>query len=74
MPSAVVREARRRLTLLENREVGSLTQPDLFAKAHLPCPSRRIRPSTALRDVNYDELSPREALEKLYQLHKLARS
>ena len=28
----------------------------------------------ALRDINCDELSPREALEKLYQLHKLAKS
>ncbi|MDA8259914.1 MAG: DNA mismatch repair protein MutS [Betaproteobacteria bacterium] len=73
MPSAVVREARRRLTLLENREVGSLTQPDLFASAP-PLPEPPHPALDALRDVNPDELSPREALEKLYQLHKLARS
>ncbi|MCM2289573.1 MAG: DNA mismatch repair protein MutS [Sulfuritalea sp.] len=73
MPSAVVREARRRLTLLENREVGSLTQPDLFASAP-PLPEPTHPALDALRDVNPDELSPREALEKLYQLHKLAKS
>jgi DNA mismatch repair protein MutS len=73
MPPAVVREARRRLALLENREVGSLTQPDLFASAPaLPEPPHPAL--DALRDVNPDELSPREALEKLYQLGKLAKS
>ena len=73
MPSAVVREARRRLTLLENREVGSATQPDLFASAP-PLPEPPHPALDALRDVNPDELSPREALEKLYQLHKLSKS
>ena len=73
MPSAVVREARRRLTLLENREVGSLAQPDLFASAP-PLPEPPHPALDALRDVNCDDLSPREALEKLYQLHKLAKS
>ena len=73
MPPAVVREARRRLALLENREVGSLTQPDLFASAPaLPEPPHPAL--DALRDVNPDELSPREALEKLYQLAKIAKS
>jgi DNA mismatch repair protein MutS len=72
MPPAVVREARRRLALLENREVGSLIQPDLFASAPaLPEPPHPAL--DALRDVNCDELSPREALEKLYQLARLAR-
>ena len=73
MPPAVVREARRRLTLLENREVGSLNQPDLFASAP-PLPEPPHPALDALRDINCDELSPREALEKLYQLHQLARS
>ncbi|MDP1733701.1 MAG: DNA mismatch repair protein MutS [Sulfuritalea sp.] len=73
MPPAVVREARRRLALLENREVGSLTQPDLFASAP-PLPEPPHPALDALRDLNPDELSPREALEKLYQLGKLAKS
>jgi DNA mismatch repair protein MutS len=73
MPSAVVREARRRLTLLENREVGSLSQPDLFASAP-PLPEPPHPALDALRDVNCDELSPREALEMLYKLKNLAKS
>ena len=73
MPPAVVREARRRLALLENREVGSLTQPDLFASAP-PLPEPPHPALDALRDITPDELSPREALERLYQLSKLAKS
>ena len=73
MPPAVVREARRRLTLLENREVGSATQPDLFASAP-PLPEPPHPALDALRDLDPDQLSPREALERLYQLIKLAKS
>jgi DNA mismatch repair protein MutS len=73
MPPAVVREARRRLSALENRDVGTSMQPDLFATA--PPPPEPPHPALdALRDLNPDELSPREALDKLYQLHKLAKS
>ena len=73
MPQAVVREARRRLALLENREAGSLAQPDLFATAP-PLPEPPHPALDALRDVEPDELTPREALEKLYELTRLARS
>jgi DNA mismatch repair protein MutS len=73
MPPAVVREARRRLALLENREAGSLAQPDLFASAP-PLPEPPHPALDALRDINPDEMSPREALERLYQLARLARS
>ncbi len=72
MPPAVVREARRRLALLENREAGSMQQPDLFASAP-PLPDPPHPALDALRDLNPDELSPREALDRLYQLNRLAR-
>ena len=72
MPPAVVREARRRLALLENREAGSMQQPDLFASAP-PLPEPPHPALDALRDLNPDELSPREALDRLYQLARLAR-
>ena len=73
MPPAVVREARRRLSVLENRDVGTSMQPDLFATA--PPPPEPPHPALdALRDLNPDELSPREALDQLYALAKLARS
>jgi DNA mismatch repair protein MutS len=73
MPPGVVREARRRLTLMENREAGTLTQPDLFASAS-PLPEPPHPALDALRDLNPDELSPRDALEKIYTLVKLAKS
>ena len=73
MPPSVVREARRRLTLMENREVGTLTQPDLFASAP-PLPEPPHPALDALRDLKPDELTPRDALEKLYTLTKLAKS
>ena len=73
MPPAVVREARRHLALLENREAGSSTQPDLFATAP-PLPEPPHPALDALRDLQPDELSPREALEKLYELARLAKS
>jgi len=73
MPPAVVREARRRLTLMENREAGTLMQPDLFASAP-PLPEPPHPALDALRDLNPDELSPRDALEKIYTLVKLAQS
>ena len=72
MPPAVVREAKRRLTLLENREAGSLVQPDLFASAP-PLPEPPHPALDALRDLNPDDLSPREALERLYELVRLAK-
>ncbi|MBI5898381.1 MAG: DNA mismatch repair protein MutS [Rhodocyclales bacterium] len=73
MPPAVVREARRRLTLLENREAGSLQQPDLFASAP-PLPEPPHPALDALRDLNPDDLSPREALDQLYQLVRLSKT
>jgi DNA mismatch repair protein MutS len=73
MPPAVVREARRRLMQMENREAGTLAQPDLFAAAPLP-PEPPHPVLDALRDLDPDMLTPREALERLYALTKLAKS
>ena len=73
MPPAVVREARRRLTVLENRDVGTHSQPDLFASAP-PLPEPPHLALDALRDLNPDELTPREALDRLYALVKLAKA
>jgi DNA mismatch repair protein MutS len=72
MPGSVVRDAKRRLVSLENREVATGPQPDLFA--HLPDPSAEpeLHPALeALREVDPDALSPREALGRLYELKKL---
>jgi DNA mismatch repair protein MutS len=76
MPGSVVRDARRRLVHLENREASALaddSQPDLFAS--LPAPAAEPEPHPLidrLRDLDPDALSPREALAKLYELKMAA--
>jgi DNA mismatch repair protein MutS len=73
IPAAVVRDARRRLRALENREVGSDTQPDLFAALPADEPDAPSHPAVAaLAELDPDSLSPREALEQLYALKRLA--
>ena len=70
IPGSVVRDARRRLAALENREVATHHQPDLFAA--LP-PAAEAEPHPlidALAAIDPDALTPREALEKLYELKK----
>ena len=73
VPGAVIRDARRRLRALENREIGAGPQGDLFATLPDSEPVVLSHPVlTALGDIDPDALSPREALERLYQLKRLA--
>jgi len=73
IPGAVVRAARRRLTELEQQAAQRNPQSDLFAAPARPEPA--THPALeALREVDPDALSPREALEVLYRLAKLAHS
>jgi DNA mismatch repair protein MutS len=74
IPPAVLREAKRRLVELENREAAAGPQPDMFATVP-PAPSLQAEPHPAveaLAALDPDSLSPREALEKLYALKRLA--
>jgi DNA mismatch repair protein MutS len=70
IPGAVVRAARRRLTELEQQAAQRSPQSDLFAD---PVQSRPAEHPAleALRDIDPDALSPREALELVYRLTKL---
>ncbi|MDP1651340.1 MAG: DNA mismatch repair protein MutS [Rhodocyclaceae bacterium] len=73
IPPAVLREAKRRLAELENREVAAGPQPDLFT-AVPPAPTfeLEVHPAIeALQTLDPDALSPREALERLYELKRL---
>jgi len=87
VPAAVIRDAKRRLVQLENGEAAkdaAGAQPDLFAGSGTvpPEPSQGIplritfpeqHPALdALAAVDPDSLTPREALEKLYELKRLA--
>ncbi len=71
MPAAVLNHAQHALDALEHSANASQAQVDLFAA---PPETRQAAPSAleaALAAVNPDVLSPREALDVLYQLKKL---
>ena len=75
IPASVVRDAKRRLVQLENREatlMANSPQADLFAG--LPEPATEAEPHPALdalRETDPDTLTPRQALDRLYELRKL---
>ncbi len=72
MPAAVLNHAQHALDALETSANASRAQVDLFAP---PPEARQAAPSaveSALAAINPDALSPREALDVLYQLKKAA--
>ncbi|MDD2926628.1 DNA mismatch repair protein MutS [Rhodoferax sp.] len=72
MPAAVLNHARHTLEALERQASAHQAQVDLFAA---PPATETIAASpveTWAKALNPDELSPREALEALYQLKKLS--
>jgi DNA mismatch repair protein MutS len=74
MPAAVVNHARHALGALEANAQDAKAQVDLFAA---PPASETAAPSAvekALAAINPDVLSPRDALEALYQLKKIGAS
>ena len=71
MPSSVLSHAQHALETLEHGATASRAQVDLFAA---PPVTQVAGPSAlegALADINPDAMSPREALDVLYQLKKL---
>ncbi|MFM2275360.1 MAG: hypothetical protein RL211_1232 [Pseudomonadota bacterium] len=71
MPAAVVNHARQALGALEARAGEAKVQVDLFAP---PPATQSVAPSAveaAIAALNPDALSPREALDALYQLKKI---
>ena len=74
IPSAVVRAARKQLREFEQRAAVDPLQPDLFAQCE-PEPSAP-EPDPALEKlatIDPDSLTPRQALDALYELKKLLR-
>ena len=76
IPGSVVREAKRRLRGLENREIaaqsGGDAQSDLFVATPDEQADTVPHPAVlALQALEPDGLSPREALERLYDLKRL---
>ena len=73
IPATVIRDAKRRLRALENREIDAGPQADLFADLPEPEDAPLSHPVlTELADIDPDALTPREALERLYALKRLA--
>jgi DNA mismatch repair protein MutS len=71
VPNEVIRAARKQLFKLEQNSAAQNPQGDLFdRKPEMPEPEE-LPLLKALRELQPDELSPKEALEKLYQLKKL---
>ena len=71
VPNSVIRNAKKQLVRLEQQSAAQNPQGDLFtAVPEAPEPEEHPLLS-ALRDVQPDELSPKAALEKLYQLKRL---
>ena len=71
VPNSVIRSAKKQLVKLEQNSSAQSPQGDLFAAApEVPEPEEHPLLS-ALRDLQPDEMSPKEALERMYQLKKL---
>jgi DNA mismatch repair protein MutS len=73
VPNDVIRAAKKQLRALEQNSAAQNPQGDLFDhKAVIEPEEQEEHPVVqSLRDLQPDELSPKEALERLYQLKKL---
>jgi DNA mismatch repair protein MutS len=70
VPPPVIQAARRKLVMLENQQIAPSSQGDLFAPALPP----ETPPNPALErlaEIDPDQLSPKQALDILYELRKL---
>ena len=72
VPGAVVNHARHALAALETQQSQASAQVDLFALPPEAPAARQTAIDDALAKIDPDLLSPREALDALYQLKKLA--
>ncbi len=74
VPGTVVQHARTALAALESQSDQQRSQVDLFAPPPASAEPEPHPLQQALDRIDPDTLSPREALEQLYQLKKLARN
>jgi DNA mismatch repair protein MutS len=71
MPASVIRQARGALEALEAQQQAGAPQIDLFAAAPAPAEPERSAVDEALRAIQPDLLSPKDALDALYRLKGL---
>ncbi len=75
VPPQVIKAAKKQLRVLEQNSAAQSPQGDLFDhRAAAPEEPEEHPLLAALREIQPDEMSPRDALEKLYQLKKLVSS
>ena len=76
IPPSVVRAARKHLAMLEQQAAQHSPQADLFQpagqRAEAPSEPQEHPVVTELRNLDPDQLTPREALDLLYQLRRSA--
>jgi DNA mismatch repair protein MutS len=81
VPPAVIKAARKHLARLESQAVGTTPQLDLFALPSADADEETPPPAApavssalldALDELDPDALTPREALDRLYELKRLA--
>jgi DNA mismatch repair protein MutS len=72
MPAAVLRHAQHALEALEQSASQSRAQVDLFAPPPEPQLAVPSAVEARLAEIDPDTLSPRDALDALYALKKLA--
>ncbi|MCY7306893.1 MAG: DNA mismatch repair protein MutS, partial [Rhodoferax sp.] len=71
MPAAVLKHAQHALDALEHSASSSRAQVDLFAPPPTPPQAMPSALESALAALNPDAMSPRDALDALYELKKL---
>jgi DNA mismatch repair protein MutS len=71
MPPSLIRQARATLEALEAQQRAGHAQVDLFAVPPAPAAAAPSDVEDALREIEPDTLTPREALDALYRLKSL---
>ncbi len=72
VPQSVIRNAKKQLRALEQNSAAQNPQGDLFDNKRVEIEEPEEHPLFAmLRELHPDDLSPKEALERLYQLKKM---
>ena len=73
VPASVIRAARKHLVQLEQDSASHSRQPDLFAAPVSPEPEPAVDPAlrAELLQIDPDTLTPKQALDALYQLKRL---
>ena len=81
IPESVIKDAQHRLRILEKQQQPQVVQNDLFSNLQEPEVIEKVieveksSPALdALKDLDLDDLTPRQALEQLYQLKQLLKA